>query len=96
VAILEANSCGVPAVATRVGGVPDVLLHGETGFVAPPDDADALTQFVALLARDETKRRAMGAAARQWVEQNFSHHVMVARYAQLFRSLHGKSKGDMV
>jgi glycosyltransferase involved in cell wall biosynthesis len=96
VTILEANSCGVPAVATRVGSVPDVVLHGETGFVAPPDDADALTQFVTLLAHDEMRRHTMGVAARLWVEQNFSQHAMVARYAQLFRTLAGKDAETLV
>lgn len=96
VTILEANSCGVPAVATGVGGVPDVIRHGETGFIAPPDDAAALTQFVATLAHDAAKRHTMGAAARQWVEQNFSQHAMVARYAQLFRTLAGKDAEPLV
>ncbi|BCW97015.1 MAG: glycosyltransferase [Fimbriimonadales bacterium] len=87
VTILEANSCGVPAVATRVGGVPDVVQHGETGFIAPPDDPDALTHFVALLLQDEARRRAMGIAVRQRVVQEFSMHAMVNRYARLFREL---------
>jgi glycosyltransferase involved in cell wall biosynthesis len=96
VTILEANSCGVPAVATRVGGVPDVIRHGETGFIAPPEDADELTQFVAALAHDAAKRHTMGVAARLWVEQNFSQHAMVARYAQLFRTLAGKDAKPLV
>ncbi len=87
VTILEANSCGVPAVATQVGGVPDLIRHGETGFIAPPDDADALAQWVAQLVQDDTRRRAMGEAARQWVEQEFSLRTMLRRYTQLFRSL---------
>ena len=85
--ILEANSCGVPAVATQVGGVPDVIRHGVTGFIAPPGDADALAQWVAQLVQDDTQRRAMGEAARQWVEQEFSLRTMLRRYTQLFRSL---------
>jgi glycosyltransferase involved in cell wall biosynthesis len=87
VTILEANSCEVPAVATGVGGVPDVIRHGSTGFITPPDDPEALVHYVALLSQDEPMRRAMGTAARSWVEQEFSLQTMVARYAQLFRSL---------
>lgn len=85
--ILEANSCAVPAVATDVGGVRDVIVQGETGFYAPAGDADALARYVLLLCEDADLRQRMGQAARQRVLLHFSEEAMVRRYAELFEVL---------
>lgn len=86
-AILEANSCAVPAVATDVGGVRDVIVHGKTGFYAPAGDADSLTRHVLTLCTDAVLRERMGHAARQHVVVHFSEEAMVRRYAELFEQL---------
>lgn len=85
--VLEANSCGVPAVATDVGGIRDVILHGATGFYAPAGDAEALTRHVLTLCENAELRDCMGQAARQRVIQLFSLEAMVRRYAELFEQL---------
>ncbi len=87
VVLLEAGSCGVPAVATDVGGVRDVVVHGETGFVHPPNAVDALAESVIQLAQDPALRQQMGQSARQRVVQEFSVEAMVNRHADLFRHL---------
>lgn len=87
VVLLEAASCEVPAVATAVGGVPDVIVHGETGFVAPCDAEDALADYVVQLCRDEALRRRMGSQARQRVVKEFSQEAMVRRYTELFQQI---------
>lgn len=85
--ILEANACGVPAVATDVGGVRDVIVQGETGYYVPAGDADALTQRLLELFHQPETRQRMGQAARHRAEQYYSLDAMVCRYAGLFERL---------
>lgn len=62
--LLEAGLCGLPAVSTRIGAIPEVVINGETGFVIPPDDLAALDLALRQLLDDPAARRAMGVAAR--------------------------------
>jgi len=95
--VLEANACGVPAVATDVGGVRDVIVQGETGYYVPSGDAEALTTHVLELINQPERRARMGQAARQRAEQHYSLDAMVCRYAELFEQLSsdelGKQRG---
>lgn len=68
----EAMACGVPVVATRSGGLPEVVEDGRTGLLVPRGDAAALAEAVIALATDEGRRRAMGEAGRRRVEDLFS------------------------
>ena len=70
--LLEAMASGVPVVATGVGGVPDIVQHGQTGFVLPPDDLAGLTAAVLQLLRQAGLRTDMGTRGRAFVEQNYS------------------------
>lgn len=87
VAVLEANSCAVPAVATDVGGVRDVIVHGETGFCVPAGDATALARHVLILCENPQLRAAIGSAARERVVHYFSEAAMLQQYVQLFTGL---------
>ena len=71
VAVLEASACGRPVIASRVGGVPEVLRHGETGLLVPPGDVDALTEAIISLASDREKCQAMGEAGRELVRTRY-------------------------
>lgn len=70
-ALLEAAACGVPAIATRVGGVPEVVDDGVTGLLVELGDAAALPRAVVALLTDESRRAAMGRAARARAEARF-------------------------
>ena len=75
--VAEAAAAGVPAVATRVGGIPEVVLAGQTGLLIEPGDRAALLDSCVRLLADEPLRAAMGAAARRRAETSFSLATMV-------------------
>jgi type III pantothenate kinase len=72
VSLMEAAACGVPAVASAVGGIPELVQHGVTGLLTPPGDAPALADALQELLEDRPRAAAMGRAARARVEQYFS------------------------
>ena len=71
-AILEAMAMGVPAVCTAVGGLPEMIEDGVTGRLVPPKDPAALAEGIIDVLSDEDRRRAMGVAARERLERNFT------------------------
>ena len=72
VCLMEAAACGVPAVATAVGGVPELVGEGVTGLLVPGGDANALADSLQRLLEDNELARRMGAAARRRAEECFS------------------------
>jgi glycosyltransferase involved in cell wall biosynthesis len=70
--VLEAMATGLPVVATRVGGVPDLIEHGTGGLLAEPGDIGSLTASVLSLVEQEDRRRELGARARTFVERRHS------------------------
>ena len=72
VSLMEAAACSVPAVATAVGGIPELIEHGVTGVLSPPGDAAAFAESLQSLLQDSTRRNAMGAVARQRAVERFS------------------------
>jgi N-acetyl-alpha-D-glucosaminyl L-malate synthase BshA len=84
---LEAMSCGVPVVGSRVGGVPEVVLHGETGYLLPVGEvremADAAVKL--LVSPDEHRRMADGAKER--ARTHFEASTIIPQYERLYESL---------
>ncbi len=74
IAAVEAAASGLPVIATRVGGLVDIVRDGQTGFLLPPNDVIGLHDRLCLLAQDPARRRQMGRAARQHAEQKFDAH----------------------
>lgn len=70
---LEAGACRKPVVATRVGGIPEVIEEGVNGFLVEPGDVDSLVDRVASLIADPALRSRMGDAGRSLVEQNYTN-----------------------
>jgi glycosyltransferase involved in cell wall biosynthesis len=87
VTIIEALAAGRPVVATKVGGVPDVVDEGETGFLVRPRDTHALAERLEILARDPERRAAMGAAGRERVLERYAVDRLVDDVDRLYREL---------
>jgi glycosyltransferase involved in cell wall biosynthesis len=86
-ALLEAMRAGLPCVATSVGGNPEVVVNGVTGFLIPLDSPEALADRILKLLRDPALRRRMGQASRFRVLQNFTLDVMGARIVAQYNYL---------
>ena len=86
-AALEAMACEVPVVASRVGGLPEVIEHGVTGYLHPPDALDEMADSVVLLLTDEARRRAMGVEAARQVGERFCADRIVPQYQACYRRL---------
>jgi phosphatidylinositol alpha-1,6-mannosyltransferase len=80
IALLEAAATGLPAVATRVGGIPDAIEDEKSGILVDPDRYDQLSQSVIGLLTDEEKRRGMGEYAKVRVNEKFSWRRIVSCY----------------
>jgi glycosyltransferase involved in cell wall biosynthesis len=76
-AVLEAMANGLPTVATQISGHEDVIAHGVTGLLVPPNHADELAAALSHLAENPNLRQEMGATARRFVEQYFSTEAVM-------------------
>ncbi len=88
--LLEAAATGVPIVGSRVGGIPECMLEGETGFLVPERDADALARRMAELLEDPVRRHRMGTAGRALVEDRFDIDRQTAVLENFYDSLLGR------
>src|SRR5215467_6442343 len=84
-AALEAMASEVVPVATRVGGVPEVIEHGITGFLGEVGDVEAMANFASEILGDESRLRAMGKACRKWAADHFSANSIIPQYEQFYR-----------
>ncbi len=82
-----AMAAGVPPVATRVGGVPEVVEDGKTGLLIPPGDSYSLANGIATLLEDRVLARQMGESAREVVVSRFSLTGMVQAYQEIYAGL---------
>ncbi len=85
--VMEAMAAGLPVVSTAVGGVPELVRHGETGLLVPSEDRDALAGALQALIDDPARRQAMGAAARQHAIEHFDIRLTVQGYERLYDRL---------
>lgn len=78
-ALIEAMACGLPCVATRVGGNAEAVEEGRSGFLVESEDAKAMAERILRLLRDPTRAKEMGAAGRRIVEEKFTAEVMIQK-----------------
>jgi glycosyltransferase involved in cell wall biosynthesis len=87
-AILEAQACGTPVVATAVGGIPEQIKDGETGILTAPQDPQAMTNALQALLDDAELRRQMGQAASAHVHQRFGLAQQVAHFLAWYEEVY--------
>jgi glycosyltransferase involved in cell wall biosynthesis len=86
-ALIEAMQCGLPVVASRVGGVPEMIENDRTGLLVSPGDPMALSAAITRLAGDRNLRETLGAAAEKLYENRFRAERMIAGVEALYMSM---------
>ena len=87
ISLVEAAACGLPAVASRTGGIVDVVEDGRSGLLVPPGDPAALAEGLRVLATDADRRAVMGSEARRIALASFDERDGVDRYRAVFRGV---------
>ena len=90
ITILESMGHGLPVVATAVGGNPEIVLDGQTGFLAPAKDPAAFAAHVIALLQDPALRRRMGEAGQRRIEEHFRIDKTAAEYLETYERLRGQ------
>lgn len=89
VAALEAQACGLPVVASQVGGLPEVVRDGETGLLVPPEQPQALADALLRLIEDPQLRARLGQAGRAWVRARYDWQTNVEQMLEVYRQVWG-------
>lgn len=84
---LEAFASNVPVVGSSVGGIPELVVNGETGFLMEPGDASRCAELVSALVSDEDKRRRMGENCRRLVEGSYSWEIVVEKVEAVYGAM---------
>jgi N-acetyl-alpha-D-glucosaminyl L-malate synthase BshA len=90
-AALEAMACELPVIASRVGGLPEVVDDGETGFLSPVGDIEKMADDVVRLVSDRKFRRQMGRAARASAIERYSTHKIIPQYIEFYERVLARS-----
>jgi L-malate glycosyltransferase len=86
-AALEAMACEVVPIATQVGGVPEVIEHGKSGYLAEVGDVNAMAKFAIDLLSDESRLREMGKACRGVAQSRFCSSKIIPQYEEFYRRI---------
>lgn len=85
--VAVAYAFGKPVVATKVGGIPDMVIDGQTGLLVPPNDAYSLAEAIITLLKDESKRRQMGHQARNFAETELSWSRIAQKIFEVYQQV---------
>jgi len=91
--VAEAMACGTPVISFNVGGIPEIITHMATGYLAKPGDVSDFIEGVVRFSSDAELRRAAGAMARETILERFRLEEMVRRYGELYRDV-AAMRGD--
>jgi glycosyltransferase involved in cell wall biosynthesis len=87
--LLEAAATGLPIIGSRVGGIPECIVDGETGFLVPEREEEVLAQRMGELLEDRAKRLQMGTAGRALIERQFDIERQTKALESFYDSLLG-------
>jgi N-acetyl-alpha-D-glucosaminyl L-malate synthase BshA len=91
-AALEAQACEVPVIATRIGGIPEVINEGESGFLSDVGDIEKMSSDTLVLLRNEELRRAFGEKGRELAVQRYSTSKIIPQYIAFYEKIVKKAK----
>ncbi len=91
-AALEAQACELPVIATRIGGIPEVVNDGESGYLSDVGDIVKMTEDTVELLRDDDKRRGFGAKGRDLAIERYSTEKIIPQYIAFYESVVQKSE----
>lgn len=91
-AALEAQACEVPVIATRIGGIPEVVTDGETGYLSDVKDVDKMSHDTLTLLGDERLRRAFGDKGRELAVQRYSTEQIIPHYISFYEKIISRSQ----
>jgi len=83
-AALEGMACEVVPIATRVGGVPEVIEHGKSGYLAEVGDVETMARYAIELLTDESRLRAMGKESRAGAQSRFCSSKIIPQYEDFY------------
>ncbi len=86
-AALEAMSCGLPCITSNVGGLPELNLHGKTGFVASVGDINSMSKYVIQILKNLELKNKLSAQAQQHAVQNFHSDTIIPQYIRLYEKV---------
>jgi glycosyltransferase involved in cell wall biosynthesis len=86
IVLLEAMACETPVIATRTGGIPEIVKNGENGILVPVNDPLKLAKAIDYLLENKDARIKFGKAGRKWVTENFSIEVLVKRLCKIYEA----------
>jgi len=87
VSAVEASAAGLPVIASRFGGIPEIVVHGETGLLLDPDDIDGFGEAIRTLSENGDLRRQMGGKARARAEERFDWRNSVRDMMRIYRNV---------
>ncbi len=88
VSLLQASAAGVPIVAFKAGGIPEIVLEGQNGYLVQVGDIDAMARAIILLLKDPHKARSLGMSGREMVMERFSVDAMVEGNSRIYGQIH--------
>jgi N-acetyl-alpha-D-glucosaminyl L-malate synthase BshA len=82
--LLEGMSCGLPVIATSVGGIPEIVKHGINGFLVPPKNPEEISERILELNQDSNMRQSLGQAARKTILERYTAEKVVGQYLDIY------------
>ena len=96
VAALEAQACEVPVIATRIGGIPEVVSEGETGYLSDVGDVQKMSDDTLRLLGDEELRRSFGEKGRELAVQRYGSDKIIPQYIAFYEQVVGRAASQTV
>jgi glycosyltransferase involved in cell wall biosynthesis len=89
---IEAQACGLPVIGFNISGIPDIVVHQNTGWIVPRYDTDNFAAGIKWILADQNRRNLMSSNARKNVVEKFSHEVIGRQYSELYEKIITKNK----